>query len=71
MGFDVNGIMDENENLFSSAFCDWEMVSGDYGTYLRSINLKHDFEKGCRQNAKFSINTKVQQLIVSDTKKVF
>ena len=38
-GFDVSGQMDENEKNFDKNFCDWEMVTGPSGTYLRTIGF--------------------------------
>ena len=44
MGFDVNGKMDEFEDQFDEGYCNWEMVTGKSGTYLRTIDLKHDLD---------------------------
>ena len=40
-GFKVNGKMDALENELNKEFCHWEMVTGDSGTFLRTIgNVK-------------------------------
>ena len=44
-GFDIDGSMDQFERKFDQGFCNWEMVSGKSGTYLRTIDLRHDLEK--------------------------
>ena len=44
-GFDIDGSMDQFERKFDEGFCNWEMVSGKSGTYLRTIDLRHDLEK--------------------------
>ena len=44
MGFDINGKMDQFEDQFDEGYCNWEMVTGKSGTYLRTIDLKHDLE---------------------------
>ena len=43
-GFNIDGRMDIFEENFDESFCNWEMVSGKSGTYLRAINLDHDLE---------------------------
>ena len=37
--------MDEFETNFNDKFCHWEMVTGDSGTFFRSIDLVNDLEK--------------------------
>ena len=39
-GFVIDGVEDSG---FVDDFCKWEMVTGATGTYLRSIEIHHDF----------------------------
>ena len=45
-GFSIDGKMDSFEKNFNLDFSPWEMASSEFsGTFLRTLNIEHDFEK--------------------------
>ena len=42
MGFSIDGVMSEEENLFDTKFSHWDMVTGQTGSYLRTYAMTHN-----------------------------
>lgn len=40
-GLPIDGV-DDGPDAFNKSFCTWEMVTGQSGTYLRTIDIQHD-----------------------------
>lgn len=44
-GFSVDGTMDAEEEMFNNKFSPWDVVTGPFGSFFRSTEIKHDLHK--------------------------